>query len=201
MIRFSTLGLENRKYFWLSVASEIAFSESCRWLFAQLCILCSQARTGDLYSAEIQDAPSAKRQSCLSTCPLALSPVYFICLGLSRFQFLTPVIGHIPLSPTPSHLWASVWVWKLSPDSADIWAPASSASFLQVSLHHDAHSPVLKNCFFSYFIYLKYCFKREGFSNPCYSILAGSGSPQLLQFFSLFFRIHPEAPSSVHISS
>lgn len=66
MIRFSTLGLENRKYFWLSVASEIAFSESCRWLFAQPCILSSQACIGDLYSAEIQDAPSAKRQSYLS---------------------------------------------------------------------------------------------------------------------------------------
>lgn len=97
MIRFSTLGLGNRKYFWLSVVSKIAFSESYRWLFAQPHILSSHARTGDLYSAEIQDAPlQTTRAVCLSTCPLALSPVYFICLGLSRYQFLTPVVGHIP---------------------------------------------------------------------------------------------------------
>ena len=40
------------------------------------------------------------------------------------------------------------------------------------------------------FYFLKNCFKREGLSNPCYSILAGSESPQVLQFFSLLFHIH-----------
>ena len=107
MIRFSTLGLGNRKYFWLSVVSKKAFSESCRWLFAQPHILSSQACTGDLYSAEIQDAPlQTARAVCLSTCPLALSPVYFICLGLSRYQYLTPVISHIPPCLVISELWS-----------------------------------------------------------------------------------------------
>lgn len=136
------------------------------------------------------------RAVCLSTCPLELSPVYFVCLGLSRFQFLTPVIRR---SHPPCLLISELQ--SGSPDSAAIWGPASSASFLQVSLHHDACSPVLKNCCFSCFIYFKNCFKREGLSNPCYSILAGSESPQLLQFFSLFFHIHPQAPSYVHTIS
>ena len=136
------------------------------------------------------------RAVCLSTCPLELSPVYFVCLGLSRFQFLTPVVHR---SHPPCLLISELQ--SGSPDSAAIWGPASSASFLQVSLHHDACSPVLKNCCFSCFIYFKNCFKREGLSNPCYSILAGSESPQLLQFFSLFFHIHPQAPSYVHTIS
>ena len=186
MIRFSTLGLGNRKYFWLSVVSKIAFSESCRWLFAQPHILSSQARTGDLYSAEIQDAHlQTARAVCLSTCPLALSPVYFICLGLSRYQFLTPVIGHIPPCLVISELRSGSGNCLQRP-----WPPGTGLICF--------HSPVLKNCCFSCFIYFKNCFKREGLSNPCYSILAGSESPQVLQFFSLFFHIHPQAPSSVH---
>lgn len=128
MIGFSTLGLENRKYFWLSVALRLHFLEFAGWLFAQLCILCSQARTGDLYSAEIQDAPSAKRQSCLSTCPLALSPCVLHLPWPLQISILTPVIGHIPLSPR-------LLISELRSGSgnclptADIWAPSHLLPF------------------------------------------------------------------------